>query len=353
VPVYDYHDDGEWRYFVMPYMSGGSLQDKLEKGAIPLKKALLILYRIAAGLDKAHSNGIVHRDLKPGNILFDEDEEAYLSDFGIMKLADPTGSRTVQMTQTGLALGTPHYMSPEQLDGAGDLDGRSDIYALGIILYEMLTGQKPYDHESMARVIAMHYSHPVPNILEANPNLPPAIADVIRTAMAKKREERYNSAKTFYNRAVEVINEPKKTDTKPQMKIDVVPKSAVKHEAAKEKPFVPPTQKPQPDHAADNLAASGDLQRQKGSPRASYSSLFFHLFMGLGLVHHNKRLLRGWLYPLCFIYSLCLYSICGLGGGADFCNDQISYITFLVGIGIYLLGFVDIFRQVRRRKREL
>ncbi len=228
VPIYDYNDDGQWRYFVMPYMSGGSLRDKLDKGAIPLKKALLILYRIAAGLDKAHTNKIVHRDLKPGNILFDEDDEAYLSDFGIMKLADPTGERTVQMTQTGLALGTPHYMSPEQLDGAGDLDGRSDIYALGIILYEMLTGQKPYDHDSMARVIAMHYSFPLPNVLEANPDLPPGIADVIRTAMAKKREERYSSAKTFYNRALEAVNKPR---------------TAVKPESPKEKLIAPPTQK--------------------------------------------------------------------------------------------------------------
>ncbi|MEJ2749553.1 MAG: serine/threonine-protein kinase, partial [Anaerolineae bacterium] len=152
VSMYDYGEDGEWPYFVMRLMKGGSLKEQIAKGPMSLEEAAHIVERIAGALDKAHSKGIVHRDLKPGNVMFDEDGEAYLGDFGIVKLAESAES----YTRTGNTLGTPAYMSPEQADGKPDIDGRSDIYSLGIILYEMLTGTQPYKHESMPRLMIMH-----------------------------------------------------------------------------------------------------------------------------------------------------------------------------------------------------
>lgn len=188
VSLYDYGEDGEWLYFVMPVMRGGSLRDRLERGPLSLEEANKIIQRIGKGLAKAHRQGIIHRDLKPGNILFDEDGEAYLSDFGIVKVDDPVGLKT----QTGQSLGTPQYMSPEQLDGK-EIDPRSDVYSLGIIIYEMLTGIKPYDHPSSARVIVMQLTYPLPDILADHPEFPPKLQELIKTAMAKEPAKRYAS----------------------------------------------------------------------------------------------------------------------------------------------------------------
>ncbi|MCB9421529.1 MAG: protein kinase [Ardenticatenaceae bacterium] len=187
VSMYDYGEDGEWPYFVMRLMKGGSLKDRIAEGSMSLKEAAHIVERVASALDKAHSKEIVHRDLKPGNIMFDEDGEAYLGDFGIVKLAESSES----YTRTGNTLGTPAYMSPEQADGNPNIDGRSDIYSLGIILYEMLTGTAPYTHESMPRLLIMQLTTPIPNVLDARADLPAGIQAVIEKAMAKNRDERY------------------------------------------------------------------------------------------------------------------------------------------------------------------
>ncbi len=202
VSMYDYGEDGEWPYFVMRLMKGGSLKDRIAQGPMSLEDAARIIQRVAGALDKAHSKEIVHRDLKPGNIMFDEDGEAYLGDFGIVKLAESAES----YTRTGNTLGTPAYMSPEQADGKPDIDGRSDIYALGIILYEMLAGTAPYVHDSMPRLLVMHLTEPIPNILTARPDLPLAIQSVIEKAMAKERNERFGTAEEFSAALQAVVN---------------------------------------------------------------------------------------------------------------------------------------------------
>ena len=190
VSMYDYGEDGEWPYFVMQIMKGGSLKEKIEQGALSVAEAAAILKRVGSALDRAHSRNLIHRDLKPGNIMFDEDDDAYLTDFGIVKLAE--GSEN--FTQTGNTLGTPAYMSPEQARGVEVIDARSDIYALGVILYEMLTGDVPYKSETTIGQAMMHIMEPVPQILEAKADLPVALQTVIDKAMAKKREERYETA---------------------------------------------------------------------------------------------------------------------------------------------------------------
>src|SRR5512137_1126343 len=139
VPVYDFGEEGGQPYFVMRYMTGGSLSDRIKKGPMSLQDAVHIFERIAPALDDAHAKGIIHRDLKPGNILFDQYGEPYVSDFGIAKLA---ASQT-NVTGSGI-VGTPAYMSPEQAQGV-QIDGRSDIYGLGVILFEMLSGRQPYE----------------------------------------------------------------------------------------------------------------------------------------------------------------------------------------------------------------
>jgi serine/threonine-protein kinase len=189
VPVYDVGDDNGQPYFVMRYMSGGSLSDRIKANVMSVGEVVKILEQLAPGMDEAHSKGIVHRDLKPSNILFDGKGTPYISDFGIAKLSQAQGGNV-----TGSAIiGTPAYMAPEQAQGTG-VDGRTDIYAVGIILFEMLTGRQPYEADTPMAVAFKHITDPVPQILESNPNLPPDVETVIQKAMAKNKDDRFSTA---------------------------------------------------------------------------------------------------------------------------------------------------------------
>jgi len=188
VPVYDVGEEDGQPYFVMRYMTGGSLSDRMKQGPVDFQETTRILSRIGSALDEAHAKKIIHRDLKPGNILFDSHSDPYISDFGIAKF---TASST---NVTGSAIiGTPAYISPEQAQGEV-IDGRSDIYALGIILFEMLSGRPPYDADTPMAVVVKHITEPVPHILDLNPNLPAGVEMVIEKAMAKNRDERFSTA---------------------------------------------------------------------------------------------------------------------------------------------------------------
>lgn len=190
VPVYDFGEQDGQPYIVMRYMAGGSLADRLKEGALSLEETKGIITRMAPALDAAHVKGIIHRDLKPGNILFDQYGNAFLSDFGIARLVKH-GSATL----TGTAIiGTPAYMSPEQIQGEKDIDGRSDVYALGVLIFQMLTGQAPYKSDTPAKVMMMHILEPVPNITEVKPDLPERVEAVLSQAMAKDREDRFATA---------------------------------------------------------------------------------------------------------------------------------------------------------------
>lgn len=190
VPVHDFGEEDGQPYLVMRLMNGGSLADRLHSGLLTLDEIVGILQRVGQALDQAHAKGIVHRDLKPGNILFDEQGNAYLSDFGIAKLLQTS----TPLTESSAIIGTPAYMSPEQGRGERDIDGRSDVYSLGAILFEMLSGRLPYESETPTGQIIKHITDPIPNVLEARPDLPPAIQPVIERAMAKRRDVRYNKA---------------------------------------------------------------------------------------------------------------------------------------------------------------
>jgi serine/threonine-protein kinase len=189
VPVHDFGEDDGLPYLVMRLMTGGSLATRLKQGPLSIVEASRILNRLALALDKAHARGIIHRDLKPGNILFDGDGEPYLSDFGIVKLTEATASFT------GSALiGTPAYMSPEQVRGDAKIDGRSDVYAFGVILFEMLTGKQPYEATTPIGVAFKHVTDPIPRILDFNPSLPLDAQAAIERAMAKAPEDRFQTA---------------------------------------------------------------------------------------------------------------------------------------------------------------
>ncbi|MBA3531624.1 MAG: protein kinase [Ardenticatenales bacterium] len=190
VPVYDFGEEEGQPYFVMRYMAGGSLAERLARGRLSLEEARSILAVLAPALDEAHERGIIHRDLKPGNILFDQRGAPYIADFGIAKLTEVSQ----QFSQTGVATGTPAYMSPEQARGEKKLDARSDIYALGAILFEMLTGQLPYDSDTPMGMALRHISDPIPRLNDVAPDLPAETQQIIDRSMAKQRNDRYATA---------------------------------------------------------------------------------------------------------------------------------------------------------------
>jgi tetratricopeptide (TPR) repeat protein/tRNA A-37 threonylcarbamoyl transferase component Bud32 len=190
VPVYDYGEEDGRPYLVMRYMSGGTLADRLGSGPLPVAEVVPVLERIGSALERAHALGIIHRDLKPSNIMFDQYGDAFLGDFGIARLT------AAAVTLTGEAvIGTPAYMSPEQVHGDRTLDGRSDIYALGVIVFEMLAGRQPYVDETPVKVMMKHVMDPVPTVRSLNPELPPAFDALIARTMAKDPGERFATAR--------------------------------------------------------------------------------------------------------------------------------------------------------------
>lgn len=199
VPVYDFGEHEEQPFIVMRYMSGGSLADRLKNGPLPIGEISTILQRVGAAVDYAHSRGIIHRDIKPGNILFDSHGSAYLSDFGIAKLTESS----VAFTGTGI-IGTPEYMAPEQAQGDKNIDGRCDIYSLGVVLFQALTGELPYKADTPMGVAMAHIMQPVPTLLERRPDLPSKYDTVIRKALDKDRGKRYQTATEL----AQVITDP-------------------------------------------------------------------------------------------------------------------------------------------------
>ena len=185
VPVYDVGDDDGQPYFVMRYMTGGSLSNAIENDRFSLQDTARIVEKIAQGLAYSHKKGIVHRDLKPDNILFDSNGDPFISDFGVAKLTEASGG----LTGSGV-IGTPAYMSPEQAQG-NDIDGRSDVYGLGVIVYQMLSGQQPYSADTPMGVVVKHITEPVPEILNLIPDLAPEVDNIVKTAMAKDKTMRY------------------------------------------------------------------------------------------------------------------------------------------------------------------
>jgi serine/threonine protein kinase len=195
VPLYESGTAGELLYYVMPYVAGESLYERLERDRrLPIEDALQITHDVAAALGFAHGRGILHRDVKPENILV-SNGRALVADFG---LARAIGSADYQkLTETGVIVGTVFYMSPEQLREDRDLDQRTDIYSLGCILYEMLTGEPPYTGPSLREVISRILRAPVPSARQLRPDVPDAVERAIARAIAKSAAERFPTMQEF------------------------------------------------------------------------------------------------------------------------------------------------------------
>ncbi len=187
-------------YILMEYLDGESLGSRIKRrGKLNLDDAVAIVQQAARALDAAHAKNIVHRDLKPDNLFLIPDaevpggERVKVLDFGIAKLSKDD-AEPMAMTKSGAMMGTPLYMSPEQCRGAGEVDHRTDLYALGCILFEMLGGRPPYLGKGVGDLIASHLKDPVPSVLEHNPNVPREFDDIIKTLLAKEPSERFASA---------------------------------------------------------------------------------------------------------------------------------------------------------------
>ena len=192
--VYDSGASAGQLWFTMPYVEGESLRDRLRRGPLPTDQALGIAQQAAQALEYAHQHGVVHRDVKPENILLTRDGNTLVADFGI---AYPFGgSADTQLTAAGLVVGTPGYMSPEQALGEGGLDGRSDVYSLGCVLYEMLCGRPPFVGATGQAILAQHISTPPPPIHRSG-DAPPTVAQAISRALAKAPADRFATAAKF------------------------------------------------------------------------------------------------------------------------------------------------------------
>jgi eukaryotic-like serine/threonine-protein kinase len=188
VTIFDVGEWGDRPFIVMEYLSGGSLEERLRKGRVPTAQALAWLEQAATALDAAHAEGVVHRDVKPGNLLLDRDDNVHVADFGIASAAGLDS-----LTKTGTVLGTAAYLSPEQAQGERAVPA-SDRYALAVLAWELLTGERPFKGDTAAAEAAAHVHAEIPSISERRRDLPTELDEVFRRALAKDPRRRYGSA---------------------------------------------------------------------------------------------------------------------------------------------------------------
>jgi serine/threonine-protein kinase len=184
-------------YYIMPYVAGESLRQRLERERIPVAEAVRVLREIADALAMAHERGIVHRDIKPANILLLEGH-AVVTDFGIARAVEAARENASErLTQTGVGIGTLGYMAPEQLSGERDLDTRADVYALAVVGYEMLAGKPPFSRPTAQALVAAHLTEPPPPLASIAPDVPVEVGSVISKALSKLPDDRYRTAAEF------------------------------------------------------------------------------------------------------------------------------------------------------------
>ena len=196
IPIYDAGEADGLLYIAMRFVPGPDLKELLKVGLLGVGRTIFLIEQLASALDAAHAHSLVHRDVKPGNVLVEEStDHAYLTDFGVAKQTTARG-----LTSTGHFLGTVEYAAPEQIEG-GPVDARTDVYALGCVLYECLTGAPPFEHGTEHAVLHAHLVEPPPSVTRSRPDLPHAFDGVVATAMAKAPDDRFPSCGELANAA--------------------------------------------------------------------------------------------------------------------------------------------------------
>ena len=195
LPLFDSGEADGFLYYVMPFIEGESLRERLDhEGKLDIKEAIRLTDQVASALSHAHERGLVHRDIKPENILLAGDQ-AIVADFGIARAVQVAGGE--RLTGTGLAIGTPAYMSPEQAVGDKDIDPRSDVYALGCVVHEMVSGQAPFEGATPQELLAKHAVDTVPSLRTRDPTIPLFLERAVARALAKDPADRFQSASAF------------------------------------------------------------------------------------------------------------------------------------------------------------
>ncbi len=210
VTVHDYGEDRAWAYIVMEYIAGGTLRDRMAKAEaarqrLELAPTLDLIAQAALGLDHAHQHGVIHRDVKPGNMLLRAEDQLLLSDFGIAAILEASAGYAL-----GNGAGTPQYMAPEQGTPNGIVDARTDIYSLGVVLFQCVTGQLPFNADTPMGIINQHLHSPVPRPAQLAPGLPPRVEQIILRAMEKQPGGRYQRAREMADHLREAAAEARR-----------------------------------------------------------------------------------------------------------------------------------------------
>jgi len=208
--IYEYGEQNGQPFIAMEYVDGGTLEDRLTGQPLDWRYAVELIIPVAEALHYAHSNGIIHRDVKPSNILMPQDDWPVLADFGLVKHREDESG----LTLSGTFMGTASYIAPEQARDV-DVDYRADLYALGVVLFEMVTGELPFDYENPNKVLLAHVKDDPPNPIDLNPDCPPALADVILKTLEKSPDDRYADMQALVLALKEVLAAPPPAQPEP------------------------------------------------------------------------------------------------------------------------------------------
>ncbi len=257
VPVYDFTYHRDDLYLVMRYVEGQTLKARMESGPLSLRQMARVVVSVASALAYAHRNNVLHRDVKPSNILIDREGKVYLADFGLARLAS-SGESTLSQD---MMLGTPSYISPEQAQGNRDLTNRTDIYSLGVVLYEMCVGRVPYIADTPYAIVHEHIYAPLPMPRQLNPKVPPEVERVLLRALAKNPADRFGTADQLgaaFVRAIQSVNAAQPTIDPPAAPSPVVRRVSRVQPRPEAAPTPPAMHTPprQPMAAAPNAGAS-------------------------------------------------------------------------------------------------